>query len=211
VAKARLEGLPLVPTLLVLLAAGLMVRLGIWQLHRAHEKDALLARYEQNSKLPPMALPSVGVVDDKLLYRRASAFCLQVVRWRVAGGETEAGKGGTRFLAECRSGAEGPGFVADMGVSQQPRFKPTWRGGEVSGTIAAAPSEAGLWDRLTRRAPPPRPMLVSFTAAPGLEASRQPAGLNISNNSFSYAIQWFLFAATALVIYALAVRRRGRR
>src|SRR3954452_24599772 len=116
--------LPLVPTLIVLLAAGLMVRLGVWQLHRAHEKDALLARYEQNSKLPEMALPNVAVIDDKLLYRRASAFCLRVVRWRVAGGETEAGKGGTRFLAECKSGAEGPGLVADMGVSQAPRFQP---------------------------------------------------------------------------------------
>jgi surfeit locus 1 family protein len=201
---------PLVPTLIVLLAAGLMIRLGIWQLHRAHEKDALLARYAQNSKMPVMALPSVGVVDEKLLYRRANAFCLEVVRWRVAGGETEAGKGGTRFLAECRTGPEGPGFVADMGVSQQPRFKPSWRGGEVSGTIAAAPSEAGLWERLTRRAPPPRPMLVSFEPAPGLEASRQPSRENIPNNSFSYAIQWFLFAATALVIYGFALRGRRR-
>ncbi|MEA3048876.1 MAG: surfeit locus 1 family protein [Sphingomonadales bacterium] len=201
---------PLIPTLVVLLAAGLMIRLGIWQLHRADEKDALLARYEQNSKLPEMALPNVAVVDDRLLYRRARAFCLRVVRWRVAGGESEAGKGGTRFLAECRSGAEGPGFVADMGVSQQPRFQPSWRGGEVAGTIAAAPSEAGLWDRLARRAPPPRPMLVSFTPAPGLEPSRQPSRTNIPNNSFAYAIQWFLFAATALVIYALALRRRRR-
>jgi surfeit locus 1 family protein len=32
--------------------------------------------------------------------------------------------------------------------------------------------------------------------------------MNIPNNSFAYAIQWFLFAATALVIYALALRRR---
>jgi surfeit locus 1 family protein len=202
---------PLIPTLLVLLAAGLMIRLGVWQLHRAHEKDALLARFEQNSKLPEMALPNVAVVDEKLLYRRARAFCLKVVRWRVAGGETEAGKGGTRFLAECKSGAEGPGFVADMGVSQQPRFQPSWRGGEVAGTIAAAPSEAGLWDRLTRRAPPPRPMLVSFIPAPGLEASRQPSRINIPNNSFAYAIQWFFFAATALIIYALALRRRRPR
>jgi cytochrome oxidase assembly protein ShyY1 len=205
-----MKRLPLIPTLLVLFAAGLMIRLGIWQLHRAHEKDSLIARFEQNSKLPPMALPSVAAVDEKLLYRRARAFCLQVVRWRVAGGETEAGKGGTRFLAECKTGAEGPGFVADMGVSQQPRFQPSWRGGEVSGTLAAAPSEAGLWERLTRRAPPPRPMLVSFTPAPGLEPSRQPSRMSIPNNSFAYAIQWFFFAATALVIYALALRRRRR-
>ncbi|MEA3000424.1 MAG: surfeit locus 1 family protein [Sphingomonadales bacterium] len=202
--------LPLVPTMIVLLAAGLMVRLGIWQLHRADEKDALLARYEQNSKLPPMALPNVGVADEKLLFRRADAFCLQVVRWRVVGGQSASGTGGARFLAECRTGAEGPGFVADMGVSQAPRFKPAWKGGEVEGTIVAEPSEAGLWNRLTGRAPPPRPMLVSFKPAPGLEASRQPLREGIPNNSFSYAIQWFLFAVTALVIYGLALRQRRR-
>jgi cytochrome oxidase assembly protein ShyY1 len=187
-----------------------MVRLGVWQLHRAHQKDALLARYEQNSKLPPMALPNVAVADQKLLFRRADAFCLEVVRWRAAGGQSASGQGGTRFLAECRSGAEGPGFVADMGVSQNPRFKPAWRGGKVVGTIAAEPSEAGLWDRLTGTAPPPRPMLVSFQPAAGLEASRQPSREGIPNNSFSYAIQWFFFAATALVIYVLALRRRRR-
>src|SRR4051812_7519102 len=95
---------PLVPTLIVLAAVILMVRLGIWQLHRAHEKEAMLARYEQNSTLPPMALPPVAVADDKLLYRTATAFCLQVAGWRQAGGESASGKGGTRYLAECRTG-----------------------------------------------------------------------------------------------------------
>ncbi len=30
------------------------------------------------------------------------------------------------------------------------------------------------------------------------------------NNHLSYAVQWFSFAATALIIYALALRRRRR-
>jgi len=30
------------------------------------------------------------------------------------------------------------------------------------------------------------------------------------NNHLSYAIQWFFFAATALVIYVLALRKRWR-
>ncbi|HNJ47416.1 MAG TPA: SURF1 family protein, partial [Novosphingobium sp.] len=31
---------------------------------------------------------------------------------------------------------------------------------------------------------------------------------DIPNNHLSYAVQWFLFAATALVIYGLALRKR---
>lgn len=200
---------PLVPTLIVLAAAALMIRLGVWQLHRAHEKDALLARYEQNSKLPPMALPPAAIADEKLLYRAAGAFCLQVTGWRETGGQTASGKGGTRYLAECRTGAEGPGFVADMGVSQAPGFKPTWKGGEVTGPVVPEPLGGTLWQRLSGRAPPPRPMIVSRDPAPGLEASAPPNRQNLPNNSFSYAIQWFLFALTALVIYGAALWRRA--
>ncbi|MBV8686182.1 MAG: SURF1 family protein [Alphaproteobacteria bacterium] len=202
--------LPFVPTLLVALAAVAMVRLGLWQLHRADEKAALQARYAENSKLPPMALPAVAAADAKLLYRRATAYCLDVTEWRRTGGRSAAGEGGTRFIASCRTGAEGPGFAADMGVSPDPKAMPDWKGGEVSGTIVAEPSRAGLVERLTGRAPPPRPMIVSLRPAPGLKASAQPSG-EIANNSFAYAIQWFFFAATAVIVYLLALRRRRKR
>jgi cytochrome oxidase assembly protein ShyY1 len=201
--------LPLLPTLIVLAAAALMVRLGIWQLHRAHEKDALLARYEQNSKLPPMALPPATVADDRLLYRTATAFCLEVTGWRKTGGASASGKGGTRYLAECRTGIEGPGFVADMGVSDTPGFQARWKGGEVTGPVVAEPRTGSLWERLSGRSPPPRPMIVARQPAPGLQASAPPNREAIPNNSLSYAVQWFLFAATALVIYGAALWRRA--
>lgn len=202
--------LPLIPTLLVVIAAAIMVRLGVWQLHRADEKDALLARYAQNSNLPPIALPAGAAPEGPLLYRRAGAFCLQVVRWRQTGGHSAADMVGTRFLADCRTGAEGPGFVADMGVSADPRFRPAWTGGPVTGIIVAEPSSAGLWARMTHRAPPPRAMLVSDRPAPGLQPSAPPSPSAMPNNSWSYAMQWFFFAAAAMVIYLLALRRRRR-
>ena len=37
--------LPVIPTLLVLVAVGIMIRLGFWQLDRLEQKEALLARY----------------------------------------------------------------------------------------------------------------------------------------------------------------------
>jgi len=200
---------PLLPTLLVAAAVAAMIALGIWQLGRAREKDALAARYERNLAMPPIALPNAAVADEAILYRRTTAFCLEVTGWRMTGGKAASGQGGTRFIADCRTGAEGPGFAADMGVSPDPKAKPAWKGGEVTGRIVAEPSRAGLFDRIARRAPPPRPMIVSERPAPGLAASAQPTA-EVTNNSLFYAFQWFFFAAAAAVIYVLALRRRQR-
>ena len=54
-------------------------------------------------------------------------------------------------------------------------------------------------------------MLVADTPPPGLAANAGPDLSSIPNNHFAYAIQWFCFAATALIIYVLAVRRRLQR
>jgi surfeit locus 1 family protein len=52
-------------------------------------------------------------------------------------------------------------------------------------------------------------MLVSDRAAPGLVRSKTPSATDIPNNHRAYAVQWFLFAGVALLIYALALRRRA--
>ena len=44
----------------------------------------------------------------------------------------------------------------------------------------------------------------------GLEANALPDPSDLPNNHLSYAVQWFAFALTALVIYAMVLRRRGR-
>jgi surfeit locus 1 family protein len=200
---------PLLPTLLVAAAVATMIALGLWQLRRADEKEALRAQYERNLALPQIALPATGIADETLLYRRAAAFCLEVTGWRRTGGKSESGRSGTRFIADCRTGAEGPGFAADMGVSADPKAEPAWRGGEVAGRIVAEPSRAGLFERLAGRAPPPRPMIVAERPAPGFQASARPSA-EVANNSLSYAFQWFFFAAAAALIYLLALRRRQR-
>jgi surfeit locus 1 family protein len=200
---------PLVPTLLVAAAVATMIALGFWQLRRADEKEALRARYARNAALPPIALPIGALPDETLLYRRASAFCLEPTSWHLTGGKSASGRTGTRYIAECRTGAEGPGFAADMGVSANPRATPGWRGGEVTGPIVAEPPRASLLQRLRGRSAPPRPMIVAERPAPGLEASAPPSA-DLPNNSLSYAFQWFFFAAAAALIYVLAVRRRQR-
>ena len=200
---------PPIPTLLVVAAVATMIGLGLWQLRRADEKEALRAQYARNAALPPIALPPGALPDDTLLYRRASAFCLEPTAWRLTGGKSASGRSGTRYIAECRTGVEGPGFAADMGVSPDPRAKPAWRGGDVTGTIVAEPPRFSLMQRLRGASAPPRPMIVSERPAPGLEASAPPA-VDAPNNSLAYAFQWFFFAAAAALIYVLALRRRQR-
>ena len=50
---------PLIPTILVVLAVATMVGLGIWQLQRKGEKEALLDRYEAATGLEAVTWPAV--------------------------------------------------------------------------------------------------------------------------------------------------------
>lgn len=200
---------PLWPTLLVLLAALAMVRLGVWQLDRRHEKEALLARYAENRSKPPLPLVALWPVKETDLFRRTSATCLGATDWHAVAGRSRAGASGWRHIAACRTGAEGPGVLVDMGVSQS-SVAPTWNGGRVSGRLIWAPSPTPLVARLFAVQPAPTPLIVSDAAAPGLAPPEQPDPATIPNNHLSYAVQWFIFAALAIGIYALALWKRGR-
>ena len=194
--------LPILPTLLVALAAAAMIALGFWQLDRREWKEALLARYAANSALPPMAFPRFP--DEALLFRRVSAFCLDPVEIERRG----AGSFGYRLIATCRTGgAEGPGLKVQIGTTRDPLKEVAWKGGAVSGYITHAPSGRSLIGSLFDRTPDSL-MLVADTPAAGLSANPPPDPSSIPNNHLAYAVQWFLFAGLAVVIYILALRKR---
>ena len=197
---------PILPTILVVLAVAAMIGLGFWQLQRRTEKLAMLSVLAANPSKPPIALPIPAIGDD-LLFRRASALCLKPVSFKTEG----AGNAGFRIIAQCRTGAEGPGFAVQIGTTRDVDFKPTWTGGPVSGMISHAPSHAPLIAGLFGKAAPPPLLLVSDKPAPGLAANAMPSVDSIPNNHLAYAVQWFVFAAIALVIYGLALRRRARK
>jgi hypothetical protein len=188
--------LPLIPTLLVGLAVAAMITLGFWQLRRAEWKEALLARYAAAEGLPPVAWPSTPPDDGSLLFRRSEGFCLQVAGWSARSGHNRSGQSGWRHIASCRTGAEGPGMQVDMGWSNGSANPRGWGGGKVHGVID------GDRDHII--------LLVSDEAAPGLQPSARPSPADVPNNHRAYAVQWFLFAGVALVIYVLALRRRKR-
>ncbi|WCM26087.1 SURF1 family protein [Sphingomonas sp. QA11] len=197
---------PIVATVLVGLAIAAMIALGVWQLQRKGEKEAMLVRLSANRGLPPIAFPRIPV-DDSLLFRRASAFCLEPVSFRVEGGRNARGGVGWRQIAQCRTGAEGPGLTVQIGVAQAPDAKPTWRGGEVTGYITHALDHRPLIASIFSSEPKTL-MLMADPPAPGLDANPGPDLSAVPNNHLAYAVQWFLFALVAAVIYAIAVRRR---
>jgi cytochrome oxidase assembly protein ShyY1 len=131
-----------------------------------------------------------------------------VSSWRTEGGRTPGGQAGYRHIASCVTGAEGPGALIDMGVSADPAQKLGWNGGIVDGLITTEPSHKSLIGRLFGRTMPLRAMLVADVPAPGLAASTPPDPSVIPNNHLAYAVQWFIFAGVALLIYVLALRRR---
>lgn len=186
--------LPLVPTIIVGLAVLAMVGLGIWQLERRAEKQALIATYQAAEGKPPIGWPAVPPKEPLPLFRSATGNCLQVVGFRTAAGQNQKGEPGYLIIADCRTGAEGPGLPVELGWSKNPNAGRAWRGGLVSGTIAP--------DRISRM------RLVAAAPGPGLFASAPPSPDIIPNNHLSYAIQWFLFAGIALIIYWLALRQR---
>lgn len=205
-----LRQLPIVPTIIVAIAVATMIALGIWQIGRGHEKDALLALYRANMTKPPITFPELAPVPREAMFRASSINCLKVVSWRIEGGRAADGTTGSRHIAACKTGAEGPGALVDMGVGQDPAIKPRWDGGVARGMITTEPDHTSLITRLLGGGPVLAPMLVADQPAMGLRASARPSLESVPNNHRSYAVQWFLFAGVASVIYALALRKRIR-
>jgi surfeit locus 1 family protein len=200
---------PLIPTLIVALAIAAMIALGVWQLQRRQVKEAAIARYAQNVNLPEVAFPRPPIGDENL-FRKASAYCLRVIAWRSESGRSATGTRGWRQIAECATGgAEGPGLIVQFGVAKDPKAKPAFAGGEVHGFVSHAPNHRPIFADIFSHTPK-QLMLVATTPPPGLEANPGPDLSGVPNNHLAYAVQWFLFAAIAGVIYWLALRRRQR-
>ena len=183
--------IPIIPTVIVIAAVLTMIGLGIWQLGRLGEKEALIARYQAAaSNAAEVPFP----VDDNAessWFRRSRVTCGRVLSITTVSGTAASGQKGLAVRATCTQGAFGVPVTIDLGFTRE-LVTPQWDGGEVTGVIA------------------PGPRLVADPAAAGLQPLAKPDPGDLPNNHLAYAGQWFFFALTALVIYVLALRRRGR-
>ncbi|TCD04944.1 SURF1 family protein [Erythrobacteraceae bacterium CFH 75059] len=185
-----LRQVPLVPTVLVVVAVAVMIALGVWQLGRAEEKRALIAQYRAAvTDAQPAAFPHTASAAARVLYRRTQVRCVSASPAGAVSGTSADGRKGWAHRARCRD-ANGRDVLVDLGFSDQP-VAPSWRGGSVAGVIA------------------PGPRLVADPPLAGLSPLRRPDPSDLPDNHLAYAIQWFVFAGVAVAIYVLALRRRS--
>jgi surfeit locus 1 family protein len=195
-----LKRIPIIPTLIVLIAVGIMVRLGFWQLDRMHQKEALLARYAAAAQLSSDIQPEqFGGDRDSILYRHTAFICRTVGEPSAIAGLSAKDESGIAHTVLCQAarsiGTDKATFpvTVTLGWSSNPAA-PAWAGGAVAGTIAPMGKTAVR--------------VVADPPLAGLAANARPDPANLPNNHWSYAIQWFAFALTALLIYGLALRKR---
>ncbi len=201
--------LPIVPTIIVAAAIATMIALGIWQLRRLDEKQAMVARYTAAQAMTAVGdLPFQRKDVPGMLFRRVRADCLSVNGFQAISGRSAKGQAGIAHIARCTMRNDTASWPAgeepiteaeiNIGWSRSP-VAPQWQGGAVEGWLAPSKNAAGF------------KLISAVPLAAGLQASAAPDPADIPNNHWSYAIQWFLFAGTALVIYAVALRQRLRR
>jgi len=114
-----------------------------------------------------------------------------VSRGASAGHNTE-GETGWAQTAHCALDGGGEAEVV-LGWSRDPEMRP-WQGGPALGFVAP-----GVGDT---------PRLIASPPLAGLEPLARPDPRDIPNNHLAYAVQWFLFAAVAAVVYVVALRKR---
>ncbi|MCX7864916.1 MAG: SURF1 family protein, partial [Novosphingobium sp.] len=155
------------------------------------EKQALLERYAAAAQSDALvAWPENESQTAERLYARTRVNCISVTGRSAIAGRNAAGETGLTQVATCNL-ADGGKLLVALGWSRAP-VATGWQGGEVTGIIA------------------PGPRLVADPPLAGLEANARPDPRDMPDNHFTYAVQWFLFALVALVIYAMAVRNRLR-
>jgi surfeit locus 1 family protein len=189
--------IPVVSTLVVLIAAAIMVSLGIWQLHRKQWKEAEIAQFEQAQRSDvPVRWPASPAEYEGALYHLSKVDCAAVSGFSAIAGRSADGQQGWAEVAHC-SLPGGGGADVSLGWSKD-FASPSWRGGPVTGWVAG--SSRGV-------------RLIASPPQAGLAQLEKPDPANVSTTPMghlSYAIQWFAFALTAVVIYLLALRKKWR-
>lgn len=191
-----LRRLPLLPTLVVLAAVLVMIRLGFWQIDRMHEKNAAITSYSaaQGNPAPIDFWPATNEDAQAVLFRRAAIDCVKGGLDSPKAGRNAAGESGWAHLVNCEL-INGQRVEVVLGWSRDTQAR-VWNGGTVSGVVVPGGATSAR--------------IIADPPLGGLQPNARPDPNEIPNNHWSYAIQWFLFAGVALVIYGLALRKRLR-
>jgi len=186
-----MKRIPVLPTLVVLVACAIMIRLGFWQIARLHQKQAMLAQYAAAEADRSVHQWSGGEPRPSP-YSLVATTCAKVSRVAAQAGENDKGQPGWAQVASCTL-ASGTAARVALGWTADPATV-QWRGGAVTGTYVDRGS-AG-------------PLVYADPPQAGLQPIARPDPRDLPNNHLAYAVQWFAFAGVALVIYVIALRKR---
>ncbi len=202
--------------MLAVAAAVLFARLGVWQLHRLEERKAANAEIRRLLAEPPVRLTEGDVADPAalrgLLWRRVEAEGrFDAAREVVVRGRTWEGSPGVELLTPLDLAGRGRVWV-DRGWVPSPDAEhvdaaryaepgPVWMRGFLRPPGRGEEADGGPPAVLERLPDPSSPKPPVARGEP--ELSDGP--------HLSYAVQWFAFAATALVGFGAYLRSRRRR
>ena len=232
--------IPILSTIVVIAAVLTMIGLGIWQLQRKGEKEALLARYEAAQAEEDIQL-LVDPWSPEAAYTRTLQYCDAPEHGRVVSGRNATGQSGWVQVVRCKIGGGWPHtesncealhdvFVREFSVKQtKPAFVESCIGPDaepdpfhpnvpkpteiVMGWSQSPEPSRWVGGFVTGTVVPTGEFGFKIVADPpltGLQPLAKPDPGDLPNNHLAYAGQWFFFALTALVIYVLALRRRRR-
>ena len=205
-----MKRVPIIPTLMTAIMVITMIGLGIWQLERREWKHALIAQLEASRHLPavrPAEFFRAMVGEQSVQFRRAVVACHpgRVTPYDIRGGDSRDGQPGFLVLVACRDPAfvhgKGPDIVVAVGWTDRPVApSPLIVDTEFAGTVIERPYGKT----------PGKPffMLIPDTAIAPLRPARQPVPGDLPDSHATYAFQWFAFALTLMIIYAIFMWRR---
>lgn len=217
-------------SLVFLAALTLFANLGLWQIRRAGEKEALMEAREQRGREEPVRLSGIEAGADELRFRRVEVL-----------GEYDADH---QFLVDNRIHDGQPGYLVltPLRIAGSDRAVLVDRGWVPLGADRTRPPEIGLtrravrvtgvadyfprvgfklrgaeipgpgWPALVQVAEParlaerlgypvlPYQVLLDSAAPDGYVRAWREVPLDPGKNR-GYALQWFLFAAVAAVLY----------
>ena len=221
-------------TVAAVLGAAATVALGLWQLDRAHEKEAAAEQHEQLARAPALHLgggdvPDAEALESRLVEARgrfepaAAVWLDNRVRRGIAGYEVvmplRLREGQARVLVN-RGWIAGTGDRRRLPEVTTPREEVQVSGravipGKRIYELGTDSSEGRVWQNLTTERYRARtgiavlPVVIEQTNDIGDGLLREwPGPERGADINRSYAVQWFALAGLIVVIYiALALRR----
>ena len=220
------------------IGAAVFVRLGVWQIDRLHQRQALNATISARLAATPVSVDSLGGPADSLRYRRATVHGLASYNGEaLLVQRTMNGSPGVYLLTPVRTGRGDSATLVVRGWVYAPDGatidRGRWREGDsltIEGwldtlpttghpdTIAGHPDAMRHLDRATLQRHAGVPLRAVYLWATG----PKPAGAGAASPARftlpelddgphrSYAIQWFSFALIALVGAGIVVRNDRR-